>query len=105
MENFTIYQKAESRKPKAKSQEPRAKSREPRAVLILDLFDFSLDLVVLPMCCRCIPALRGPRREPPCIDGWMGDGWMDGWVGKYLFLFCLLLENYLIYDANSFHAP
>ena len=24
-------------------------------------------------------ALRGPRREPACIDGWM-DGWMDGWV-------------------------
>ena len=33
------------------------------------------------------------------------DGWMDGWVGKYLFLFCLFLENYLIYDANCFHAP
>ena len=31
--------------------------------------------------CQSILALRGPRREPACIDGWMGwDGW-DGWMG------------------------
>ena len=37
-----------------------------------------------------------------CIDGWM-DGWM-GWVGKDLFLFCIFLKNYLIYDADCFDA-
>ena len=73
---------SESRKPKAESQKPRAESRKQRAVLIWDLFDFSWDLVVLAMFCRCIPALRGPRREPACIDGWMVDGWMDGWTGS-----------------------
>ena len=35
-----------------------------------------------------------------------GMGWDGmGWDGKDLFLFCLFLKNYLIYDANCFHAP
>ena len=71
---------SESRKPKAESQKPRAESRKQRAVLIWDLFDFSWDLVVLAMFCRCIPALRGPRREPPCIDGMVVV--MDGRTGR-----------------------
>ena len=32
-------------------------------------------------------------------------GWMDGWVGKYLFFFCLLLTNYSIYHASYFWSP
>ena len=31
-----------------------------------------------------IGRLRGPRREPTCIDGWM-DGWMDGRMDGVLF--------------------
>ena len=62
-------------------------------------------------CWTVTPALRGPRREPTCIDGWvMGDGWMDGWVmdgwvGNNLFFFCLFLKIYSIYDSDCFHAP
>ena len=70
---------SESRKPKAESWKPKAKSREPRADLIWDLFDFPWDVVILPIRCRSIPALRGPRREPACIDGWWWWWWwMDG---------------------------
>ena len=54
----------------------------------------------------CTPPGSPSEARLVLTDGWMGDGWvMDGWVGKYLFLFCLFLENYLIYDANCFHAP
>ena len=38
------------------------------------------------------------------IGGWM-DGCMDGRTGKDLVLFCLFLENYLIYHANYFRYP
>ena len=72
----------------------------------LRIIRFSLRCGSLSICSRSFPALRGPRREPTCIDGWDGmDGWMDGWVGKDLFLFCLLHKNYVVYDANCFHAP
>ena len=87
-----FYDLSESRKPKAESQKPRAESREPRAESRFNMrfVWFSWDLVVLPMCCRCIPALRGPRREPPCIDGW--DGWMDGLV-RTCFCFAYFSET------------
>ena len=91
------------RKPKAESRKPKAESREPRAVVIWDLFDFSRDLVMLSVRCRSILALRGPRREPACIDGWDG---MDGWDGRSLnFFFGPYLENYLILFPNSFRSP
>ena len=90
----------------------------PKPLKVVDLFlrfiRFSLRCGSPSICSRSFPALRGPRREPTCIDGWDGmDGWMDGWmgwdgmgwVGKDLFLFCSFLKNYLIYDANCFHAP
>ena len=76
----------------------------------LRFFRFSLRCGSPSICSRCFPALRGPRREPTCIHGWDGmgwDGWMDGMGGvdKYLFFFCLVHKNYVIYDANCFHAP
>ena len=40
---------------------------------------------VFPLYAAVTPALRGPRREPACIDGWMGDGWMDGLVSTWFF--------------------
>ena len=40
---------------------------------------FSLRCGSPSICSRSFSALRGPRREPTCIDGW--DGWMDGMDG------------------------
>ena len=56
------------------------------------------------------PALRGPRREPACIDGWvMGDGWwvMDGRAAKVEknHVFSTFLKNYSIFFSNCFFAP
>ena len=47
-------------------------------VLIWDLFDFTWDLVSFLYVAGRSSHLRGPRREPACIDGWMDGWWMDG---------------------------
>ena len=55
----------------------------PKPLKVVDFFlrfvRFSLRCGSPSICSRIFPSLRGPRREPTCIDGWMG--WMDGWDG------------------------